>query len=269
MMFSWNDRSAKGAGTNNGGASSGRDGFWLAELLVVLAVISVMAAMLLPAAERSIASARQVGCANSLRQNYAGIAMYANDSKGFAPGKLRNTEYAGTTSHGSWTTTQTYVGPTDPSSPFGWRQLFDGGYAPESSIIGCPCGKTHWDMNSPNSTNLYALAGRDAPYGQRYNKTWGGVRAFADSANAAKVLLFEDCRVGLHWAGGNPDIEAALFQPNPLNWRHMGGGNIVRHDGAGMFLANSQRNPPSQYFGWPLAGSNDSQLPGYLDTLVR
>jgi len=43
-------------------------GFTLAELLVVIAIVSILACILLPFLRKAIAAARQVDCANRMRQ---------------------------------------------------------------------------------------------------------------------------------------------------------------------------------------------------------
>ena len=57
--------------------------FTLIELLVVIAVISILAALLLPALTRSKDSARAVQCVNNLRQLAIGSTVYAGDTGRF------------------------------------------------------------------------------------------------------------------------------------------------------------------------------------------
>ncbi len=59
--------------------------FTLVELLVVIAVIAILAAMLLPALGKASAKAQQVKCASNLQQVHLGFRMYADDFGGRLP----------------------------------------------------------------------------------------------------------------------------------------------------------------------------------------
>src|SRR5688572_19906650 len=54
-------------------------GFTLIELLVVVAVISILAALLLPALKNAKAASKSATCVNNLRQIYLAFACYADD----------------------------------------------------------------------------------------------------------------------------------------------------------------------------------------------
>lgn len=65
--------------------SGRRRTFTIVELLVVVAIISVLAGMLLPALEQAYTSARQVQCANQLKQVGTATEMYAGDNGDYFP----------------------------------------------------------------------------------------------------------------------------------------------------------------------------------------
>src|SRR5437870_2147676 len=59
--------------------------FTLVEVLVVLTIIAILAALLLPALSSAKAKGKQIGCANNLKQLALGFQMYAADNDGRLP----------------------------------------------------------------------------------------------------------------------------------------------------------------------------------------
>ena len=65
--------------------------FTLLELLIVIAIIAILAAMLLPALGKARDTAKQVKCMSNYSQIGKGHFLYADDNDGmFPPGKTRN-----------------------------------------------------------------------------------------------------------------------------------------------------------------------------------
>lgn len=65
--------------------NSPRQGFTLVELLTVIAIIGVLAAILIPVAGRIRENAKSSVCATNLRQAGVAIQAYVNDNKGSLP----------------------------------------------------------------------------------------------------------------------------------------------------------------------------------------
>ncbi len=63
--------------------------FTIIELLVVVAIIAILAALLLPVLQRAKEHARRVVCMNNLRQMSIGIALYSDDHDEWAPPVFR------------------------------------------------------------------------------------------------------------------------------------------------------------------------------------
>jgi len=112
----------------------GRKGFTLIELLVVVAIISILAALLLPALQKAKAQAQKAVCANNLRQLFIGMMAYAGDFDGWGPPGLNSARAS--------------IWLTDHSgNSFSWfvRPVIDS-YFPQPNLFLCPSiGQTGLD----------------------------------------------------------------------------------------------------------------------------
>lgn len=68
-----------------------RNSFTLMEMLIVMAIITVLCALFLPVAMKGIAKGRQCQCLGHLKQIGLAIQMYANDWNGALPYAKRHT----------------------------------------------------------------------------------------------------------------------------------------------------------------------------------
>jgi prepilin-type N-terminal cleavage/methylation domain-containing protein len=117
-------------------------GFTLLELLLVVAIIAILAALLLPALGRAKARAQRPACMNNLRQISLGVRMYADDSSDAFPPATNQTPAAFTV---YTQLMKSYVGLT--------------GTKPErAKLFACPADTFYYDYQERISQSLYLQA---------------------------------------------------------------------------------------------------------------
>jgi prepilin-type N-terminal cleavage/methylation domain-containing protein len=108
--------------------------FSLIELLVVVAIVAILAALLFPAISAAKAKAQRTVCINNLHQINLGIHMYLDDQSNGSPGNTNATH-------------SPFVSWTD------YRQLINndlgikGASSPQDKVFACPADKFFYDMS--------------------------------------------------------------------------------------------------------------------------
>ncbi len=74
--------------------------FTLIEMLVVIAIISILASLLFPALNKALSTARDISCTNNVKQQAFGVIAYTGDNSGIIPphttgGNPTNTPWLG------------------------------------------------------------------------------------------------------------------------------------------------------------------------------
>ena len=119
-----------------------QNAFTLVELLVVIAIIGILAALLLPALQRSKLSAQRAVCINNLKQVGMAVKMYVTDHDDTLPGASKPpSNYWKTNGIAVWniykSLVKNYVGLSGASSP-------------DDSVFACPADK-FFNYGTPGS----------------------------------------------------------------------------------------------------------------------
>jgi prepilin-type N-terminal cleavage/methylation domain-containing protein/prepilin-type processing-associated H-X9-DG protein len=165
-----------------------RFGFTLSELLVVITVLGILAALLLPALSHTKVSARSIACANNLRQISLALSLYVTDF-GVYPLYASATGNPSHRPDGLWDTALLSCGG-------GNRKLFE-----------CPAWKwaDAWGNGSPASPPVdYSVNGFNFCYG--YNAF--GTRPPSDPVGLGLG--------GLDYPNTQPVPEALVLQPSDM-----------------------------------------------------
>jgi prepilin-type N-terminal cleavage/methylation domain-containing protein len=122
-------------------------GFTLVELLVVIAVISILAALLLPAFNRGREAARSVSCISNLHQIGIGLQLYVSDNGNRLPALF------------DWSGSQ----PPDANSPFINRVLAH--HVGSSNVFRCPSDRSGvYELTGSSYSWNFLLNGQDADH---------------------------------------------------------------------------------------------------------
>lgn len=179
--------------------------FTLIELLTVIAIVGILAAILIPVVSRVRASARATECVSNLRQLSSAATLYAQDNRGRLP-----TNYDGTLD-GMWFTALSRYVSDQKVQPGNWGQLM--------RIVSTP-GPFRCPSADPNDTAYSNAWVSYKMNSQLQDKPVGGplpVRGLSlnNIRHPSNTLMFAEGRShSAFWTWDAGDVNRGLWYPH-------------------------------------------------------
>jgi prepilin-type N-terminal cleavage/methylation domain-containing protein len=213
-------------------SSRNRLAFTLIELLIVIAVIAILAALLLPALSHGKARAQQIQCLGQNRQLALALQMYAQENNDVLPWPNWGIRFQG------WLYTPTDGGPPDPSDPP--QTVYEGGtlwpYLKDIKVYWCPTDYTNTPYFSQRQQRLSSFIMNGAIMGYYMHPPASKTHKLS-AMNPSAYTTWEP-------SDQPPYIPALVFNDAasyPLDEegpsrRHVGGCNVSSFDGHAQLL---------------------------------
>jgi type II secretory pathway pseudopilin PulG len=234
-------------------------GLTLIELLVIVAVVAILAALLLPVLGNARDKAKRAVCVNNLRQINLGLRMYSDDSSDKAPQTPGTTNDPGLNWNGYKALMKSYVGLNGTSSvqdrlfacpsdtfyydvvssfqrvPKGLHEQppdylsygFNGGNARTNSNAPGIAGRVLSSINDPSRTVLVAESPAFIPYSWHRPRSpaLNGAPMFDDAMNMVSFVDGHVSFIKIHWGGNNPPGSLALHHDPPAGYDYKWSGD--------------------------------------------
>lgn len=165
-------------------ASPNRRSFTLIELLVVVAIISILAALLLPALGRTKLTAKRVACMSNMRQVGMALQMLANDNDGWINGiNAPKDSSGGSMLASNWTElVSRYLSGVTNSA--GVSVLL------ELNGTGCPGRRTYHYESGPGWVDNTTPFGANTMFVGHYPST---MHSLNEVVHSSRIYLLSDC----------------------------------------------------------------------------
>jgi len=240
-----------------------RNHFTLIELLIVIAIIAILAAMLLPALNKARDRAKQSSCLNNLKQIGGAINFYAKDYNDFIVPTNGRTEYDGSMHSTPWSFLLS-TNRASGGSKYGLGYLpgnaWDLDIRDPKSLLNCPAipieqtkcpiSGSRWAYGTTyglnNAISLPPASIRSSSfswYSAYYPLTTVFQTRLGSIRNSGSVFM-----VGDTIATGNTDMYGlwnVLLKPGHLYPVHLNNGNMIFADGHGKSL-----RPELRWYSW-------------------
>ncbi len=207
--------------------SAFRAGFTLVEMLVVISIIGILAALLLPALQAAKAKAKRVQCVSNLHQMGVAFHVFMHDHDSKFPMQV-STNNGGTLEY----LTSSYLIPNQ--FYFGYRHL----QALSNELVGptvlvCPADRDRFpapDFSDFNDYNVSYFVGANADYSQP-NSMLAGDRNITNAAQGAVSIIRLSNGTAVNWTS-----IMHVFKGNVL----FSDGRVVELNAMGVQLASAE-----------------------------